>query len=182
MKTLILLFAIFFGISWWLVNPCTLQDWSNFAVIWGVVVAIAVYITNSIFQYKQRISDNALRYIEAHRRLFENKFLRENIQAMEKGTFKRTEEDETEFNRLLGEIEHIALLSNSGVISKTANIYMFGWFARHLQPVIKPEERNNIYWEVAVEFLDTLKKDADDFFKKTKDERKTFLNKNHFLH
>jgi hypothetical protein len=164
---------------------CTLEEYRNIAVIAGVIIALIVYITNSYYQYKQRISENALRYIEVHEKLFGNRFLADNIQAMEEGTFRRdtnNQESEKAFNRLLGQIEHLALLVNHGVISKTANIYMFGWFASHLQPVLTANERNNVYWELAVHFLDNLKKDADDFYKKSKEERDKYFKKNHFFH
>ena len=160
----------------------TLDEYRNLAIISGVVIALIVYITNSYYQYKQRVSENALRYMELHEKLFENKFLKDNIQAMEKGELKRTEKDEQEFNRLLGDVEKLAFLTKTGVVSKTINIYMFGWFARHIQPLINKEERDNVYWEVAVEFLDDLKSDADDFYKKTKKERDKYFNKNHFFH
>jgi len=185
MKKLILFVGtiiVLFVTSWWCIKPSNLGEYANFSVIWGVLTALIVYVTNSVFQYKQRISENAIRYVEAHSRLFENEFLKSNIQAMENGTFKRESKDEKEFNRLLGEIEHLALLTKSGVVSKTANIYMFGWFAKHLQPVLTAKERNNVYWELAVEFLDTLKEDADDFYKKTKEQRDVYFKKNHFFH
>ncbi len=183
-KKIIIAIAIIalFWSSWWFAKPSDLKDYANFSLIWGVLIALIVYITNSIFQYKQRVSANAIRYMEAHSKLFENEFLKNNIQAMENNTFKRKPEDEKEFNRLLGEIEHLALLTKSGVVSKTANIYMFGWFAKHLQPVLTAEERNNVYWELAVEFLDELKKDAEDFYKKTKEQRNEYFKKNHFFH
>jgi hypothetical protein len=163
----------------------SIEEWRNIAVIAGVVISVIVYATNSFFQYKQRVSDNGLRYIDIHEKLFKNQFLIDNIQAMEQGTFKRdrtNEDSEKSFNRLLGEIEHLALLAGHGVISKTANIYMFGWFARHIQPVITADERNNVYWELAVQFLDELKKDADDFYKKSKKERDEYFKKKHFFH
>jgi len=171
-----------FWASWRIAVPVDLKDYANFSVIWGVLIALIVYITNSVYQYKQRISENAIRYMETHSKLFENEFLKNNIQAMESNTFKREPNDEKDFNRLLGEIEHLALLTKSGVVSKTANIYMFGWFAKHLQPTLTTEERNNVYWELAVEFLDELKKDAEDFYKKTKEQRNEYFKKNHFFH
>ena len=54
----------------------TLDDYRNIAVIGGVVIAVIVYITNSCYQYKQRVSDNALRYINVHDKLFHNEFSR----------------------------------------------------------------------------------------------------------
>lgn len=182
-KILITLVSIIiFGVSWWVARPATLQDYANFSVIWGVVIALAVYITNSYYQYKQRVSENAVRYMNAHTKLFEHEFLSKNIQAMEDGEFERKEEDEKSFNRFLGEIEHLALMSKSGVLSKTATIYMFGWFAEHIQPVLTAKERNNIYWELAVDFLDDLKEGAEDFHKKTKEQRQKYFEKNHFFH
>ena len=59
---------------------------------------------------------------------------------------------------------------------------MFGWFAKQIQPVLTTEERNNVYWELAVEFLDELKEDAEDFYKKTKEQRQEYFEKNHFFH
>lgn len=182
-KILIALASIaIFGASWWIASPNTLQDYANFSVIWGVLIALVVYITNSFYQYKQRISDNAIRYMEVNTKLFEHEFLSKNIQAMEDGTFERKAEDEKSFNRLLVEIEHLALMSKRGVVSKSANVYMFGWFARHIQPVLTEKERNNVYWELAVEFLDDLKEEADDFYKKTKEQRQEYFEKNHFFH
>lgn len=167
-----------------------LENARNYSVIFGVLIALIVYVTNSYYQYKQRISDNAFRYIKVHNNLFDNEFLSKNIPAMEqaereKSTFVRDlndAESEKNFNRLLGSIEHLALLSKHGVVSKSANIYMFGWFARHIQSVLTSEERNNVYWELAVKFLDELKQDADDFYRLPKEERARYFQKNHFFH
>jgi hypothetical protein len=162
-----------------------LDDYRNIAVIGGVVIALIVYISNSYYQYKQRISDNALRYIEVHEKLFLNEFLAKNIRAMELGTFKRDTTDvksEADFNRLLGKIEHLALLAKHGVVSRSANVYMFGWFANKIQPVLTSEERNNVYWELAVQFLDDLKRESDDFYKLSKEDREKYFRKNHFFH
>lgn len=185
MKTKIIGSLIAIGLlvaSWCIAKPHNLQDYANLSVVLGVLVALIVYVTNSYFQYKQRISENAIRYMDMHSKLFKNEFLANNIQAMEEGKFTRKPEDEKSFNRLLGEIEHLALLSKSGVVSKTANIYMFGWFALHIQPVLTTAERNNVYWELAVEFLDELKDEAEDFYKMKKEQRKAYFEKNHFFH
>lgn len=168
-----------------IISDMNLEEYRNIAIILGVIVALIVYITNSYYQYKQRISENAIRYLDVHSKLFENDFLRSNIKAMENGDFKRDisdEKSEIAFNRLLGEIEHLALLSKNGVISKTANVYMFGWFALHIQPVLTSEERNNIYWELSVKFLDELRDEAEDFYKLSKIKREKYLKKRHFFH
>lgn len=167
------------------ITRMNLDDYKDMAIILGVIVSLIVYITNSYHQYKQRTSDNAIRYLDVHSKLFKNEFLKKNIKAMEDGSFKRDasdEKSEVEFNKLLREIENLALLSENGVISKTANVYMFGWFASRIQPVLTSEERNNIYWELAVKFLDELRDESEDFYKLSKIKREEYLKKRHFFH
>jgi hypothetical protein len=53
----------------------TLEDCRNIATVAGVVVALSVYVTNSIQQHRQRAVDNAMRFIAAHQRLLQTKFL-----------------------------------------------------------------------------------------------------------
>ncbi len=43
-------------------------------------------------------------------------------------------------------------------------------------------ERLRAVMYLAVEFLDELKDEAEDFYKKTKEERNTYFEKNHFFH
>src|ERR1035438_6860437 len=152
----------------------TLDDWRNIATIAGVLVALVVYVTNSVQYRKQRTIDNSLRFITVHQRLFQNPFLDHNWLAIEKGGFKRdraNKQMEAEFAQLLGEIEYLAILQKAGVLSRTMNIYMFGWWAQRLQPLLTPDERNNVYWELAVGYLDEMKSAADDFYKLSKQER-----------
>jgi hypothetical protein len=103
---------------------------------------------------------------------------------MENGTFSRdvTNESTADFSRLLGEIEYIALLQRTGAVSKTIGIYMLGWWAQRIQPVLQPEERNNVYWELTIRFLDELKQAADDFYKLTKEQREQYHRIKHFWH
>ena len=67
----------------------TLAEWRDIASILGVIIALSVYITNTISQFRQRKVENAMRFYKAHHKLIENRFLAENIQAMENGTFQR---------------------------------------------------------------------------------------------
>ena len=160
----------------------TLEDYRNIAVISGVIVALIVYITNSYFQYKQRISENAMRCMDLHDKLFENKFLKCNLTAIENGMFERSESNEKDFVKLLADIEKLALLTRTGVVSKTIAVYMFEWFGEHIPKILTQEERDNVYWEVTVEYLEELKNESDDFRKKTKTQRNKYFRKNHFFH
>jgi hypothetical protein len=169
-----------------------LEDYANISAIAagvattvGVVIALAVYISNSKAQHRQRTVENVVRFQEAHARLFQSRFLSENLQAMEEGTFARdvnNKEMERHFSRLLGDIEYLALLQRTGAISKTMNVYMFGWFAQRIQPILTSRERNNVYWQLAVEFLDEMKKQADQFNGMSSGERRAYFQSEHFKH
>jgi hypothetical protein len=163
----------------------TLEGWRNIATIAGTVIALTVYITNSIQQRRQRRVENALRFIAAHQRLSQTPFIMKNLHAMEAGTFSRpswNEETEDDFSKFLGNLEELALLLQSGIVSQQLSIYMFGWVAQKVQPILTAKERDNVYWELAVQCLDELKDAADDFYKKTKTERQEYHRRDHFKH
>jgi len=169
-----------------------LEDYVNTSVMvasaattLGVIIALVVYISNSRAQDRQRVVENVVRFQEAHAKLFQNRFLSDNLQAMEEGTFVRDlniKEMERHFSRLLGDIEYFALLQKTGAISRTMNVYMFGWFAQRIQPVLTSQERGNVYWQLAVEFLDEMKKEADKFSRVSPEERREYFQSNHFSH
>jgi hypothetical protein len=163
----------------------TLEDGRNIATVIAAFIALVVYATNSVQQHRQRVIDNAIRFVTAHQRFVASKFIRDNWPAMEAGTFTRDTSNsamEAEFSRLLGEIEYLALLQRTGALSQTLFIYMFGWWAQRIQPILRVEERNSVYWELAVRFLDEMKQAADDFYKLTKTERDSYHNQKHFWH
>ena len=55
----------------------------------GVFLALVVYATNSAWHYRQLTVDNALRFIDAHQKLVDTKFLSENRDKLESGDFHR---------------------------------------------------------------------------------------------
>ena len=149
----------------------------------GVVVALLVYNSNYKHQAKQRRVANMLAYFQAHNKICNNAFIVAHLPAMEAGTFKRdptNAELEKAFSRLLGTIEEIALFSYHGAISPRINDYMFGWFASQLQPVITSTERNNVYWTLAIKFLDEMRVKGDEFAKMTHEEREDYFKQDHF--
>lgn len=150
----------------------------------GVVAALAVYVANSKAQARQRSIDNAMRYWDAHSRLFEaGSYLTVVVQDMEAGTYKRDMADkalELKFNRFLGNIEHIALLQNAGGVPKSINAYMLGWFCKQIYPQITDAEKANRYWEIAVDFIEEIKKEAEQLDDFGKVQRLEYLRKNHF--
>jgi hypothetical protein len=90
---------------------------------------------------------------------------------MEKGTFRRDTSDEDKNKQFIKLLEEIALLQKAKAIPKSVNTYMFGWMGQQIQPMLTTDERNDVYWTLAIEFLDEMKSLADDFDKKSKNER-----------
>ncbi|MEW8201962.1 MAG: hypothetical protein AB2697_23095 [Candidatus Thiodiazotropha endolucinida] len=164
----------------------TLTEVRNYAVIIGIIIAIITYLTNSYFQFRNKGIENMKRFLEAHGSLFEKGcYLVENVKAMEAGTYKRDRENEVmelAFNRLLGDLEIIALLTSHRAVPKEVQIYMLGWFAQKIQPEITGEERNNIFWELAIHYIDELAKAASDYEKLSSKKRACYLKKQRLIH
>jgi type II secretory pathway component PulJ len=161
----------------------TLEDWRNIATIIAAFIALVVYSSNSAQTRRQRRVENFTRLIEAHRQLFQNNFFKKHWREIELGTFRRdtqNEEANQQFSQLLGAIEHYAIFQRANIISPKLNTYMFGWWAQRIQPMLTTQERNNIYWRVAVEFLDEMKKAGDDFDKKVVDDVEKYFNDDFF--
>ena len=131
----------------------------------GVIVALTVYIMNSVATGKRRQIENIKSYLEVHERLFaEDSYLLKNEEAMKQGCFTRDTSDEEMENALskcLGDTERLALIQSKGAISKELNAYMLGWFAKRIYPVLSGKETTERYWTLAVEFLRETKEQAE---------------------
>lgn len=160
----------------------TLVDWKDVATIFGIAIALLTYLTNSYFQFRNKGIENLKRYFDAHDNLFEKDgFIMSNIKEFEAGTYKRdttNEEMEKKLNRFLGDVEKIAYLTSHGAVPTTVQVYMFGWFAQKVHPHLTNGERGNIFWELAVHYIDELKKAADDYSKLPNEKREKYLKKN----
>ena len=160
----------------------TLSQWKDIAIISGIVVSVLTYVTNSYFQSRNKNIENLKRYFDAHDNLFdEDGFIMSNIKELEAGTYKRdleNKEMEIKFNRFLGDVEKIAYLTSHKAVPVTVQVYMFGWFAQRIQPELTNSERNNAFWELAIHYIDELKKAADDYTKLETKKREKYLMKN----
>ncbi len=160
----------------------TLADWKDVATILALFVAVITYVTNSYFLFRNRRIENLKRYFDAHDKLFEkDAFIMTNIKAFEANIYKRNiddEESEKKLNRFLGDVEKIAYLTSHGAVPATVQVYMFGWFVQKIQPHITNDERNNIFWELAIHYIDELKKAADDYSKLPNEKREKYLKMN----
>ena len=164
----------------------TLAEGKDIAIIAGIVVAVLTYVTNSWFLFRNKRIENLKRYFDAHDKLFEpDGFIMLNIKAFESGTYTRdysNEEMEKKFNRVLAQVEEIAYLTSHGAVPATVQVYMFGWFAQKIHPHLTSSERNNVFWELAIHYIDELKKAADDYLKLPNDKREKYLKKNTLLY
>src|SRR5882724_11363231 len=98
-------------------HSTTLEKVMDIVIIIGTIAAIVVYVINSYFQFRNRKIENIKRFLDAHDTLFTpDGYIMSSIREMENGTYKRdrtNQQMEVKFNRLLGHIERIALLTNN---------------------------------------------------------------------
>lgn len=164
----------------------SLSDVKDYATILGIAVALITYVTNSYFQFRNKGIENMKRFLDAHDTLFEDdRYLVQNVKAMENGSYKRDKSNadmELAFNRFLGDVEKIALLTSHGAVPKQVQIYMLGWFAMKVQPEVSGAERTNIFWELAIHYIDELAKAASDYEKLNSKKRARYLRKQRLVH
>ncbi|HEY4837650.1 MAG TPA: hypothetical protein VIH72_03530 [Candidatus Acidoferrales bacterium] len=173
--------ALFAVRSWAIKTPLT--EWKDIATIVGIIGALLTYGLNSWFQFRSKRIENLTRYFDAHNQLFEERgFIRKHIKELEANDCKRDAEDPADFNGLLGGLEKIAYLTSYAAVPKEIQVYLFGWFAQRIQPLVTAGERNNVFWELAVHYLDELKKAADDYEKQPNERRERYLRKNALGH
>lgn len=150
----------------------------------GVIAAVIVYIRNSVSESRRRCVESASRYIAEHEKLLgSGGYLAAVVRDMEKGTYRRdtsNEELEKTFNSFLGGMEHLAILQNAGAVPRSINAYMLGWFCKQVYPALTDAEKANRYWELAIDFIEETKRDAEAYDRLNKEERYRYLRKNHF--
>jgi len=77
----------------------------------------------------------------------------------------------------LRDLEQVAYLTANNAVPTEAQVYLFGRFAQKLHPHIGEETRKKIFWEMAVHYVDELKKATDDYSKCSPEERGKYLRK-----
>jgi hypothetical protein len=163
-----------------------LADWKEIATILGIPIALLTYLTNSYFQFRNKRVENLKRYLDAHEKLLEaDGFIMSNLKELAEGTYKRNAEDresEKKLNQFLTNVEKVAYLTSQGAVPATVQVYMFGWFATKVQPHLTDAHRSNIYWDLAVHYIDELKKAADDYSRLPNDKREKYLKKNSLVY
>lgn len=167
-------------------SDITLTEIKDVATIIGIGLAYMTYRSNSNLQARTKNIENMQRYFDAHDALFEaDGYLISIIHDLENDTYVRDitdKEMEKKINRFLGDIEKIAFLTAHDAVSIEIQVYMFGWFAQKIRPHLTNGEREEVFWELAIHYIDELKKAADDYKKLPTLERENYLKKNTLLY
>jgi hypothetical protein len=150
----------------------------DYATVVTATVALLVFFANAFSQIRNRRVANLSRFNEAHRGLFaEEGYIARNLVPIESGTLQRDRNDpemEAKFHLMLLEIERLAILANNRAVPRHTQVYMFGSYARGILKVISAEERNSMFWELALGYLDELAKDTETYAKLDRSKRERF--------
>ncbi|MGP1347182.1 MAG: hypothetical protein ACTS3F_11030 [Phycisphaerales bacterium] len=150
----------------------------NYATVVAALVALLVFVVNSLLLRRNHRIENIARFIEAHDRLFERDgYIVSNIAAIEADTHKRDPDDavmESRFHVMLIEIEHLAILANNNAVPRHTQVYMFGWHAQQILGLISAREREVMSWELALDYLDRLASDTTAYAALTRAQRERY--------
>ncbi len=154
------------------------EELRNYATIVAAVVALLVFALNSFSMLRNRRIENLARFNQVHQRLFaDGGFIARNLAAIEAGTIVRDPDDgemNELFHRMLIEIERLAILANNKAVPRPTQVYMFGSYAAKLRDLTTESERESMFWELAVGYLDGLAKDTARFQDLSPVERERF--------
>jgi hypothetical protein len=150
--------------SWSSVDSSVYRD---YATVVAACVALLVFILNSFLHTRNERIENIARFIESHRQLFATGgYLASNLKDIDSDELKRDPGDaamEARFHRMLIEIEYLAILANNKAVPRSTQVYMFGYYARKILPIVSESERNNITWELALAYIEKLAKDSSNY-------------------
>lgn len=150
----------------------------NWATVVGAIVALLVFVGNSILHVRHERLENVSRFIEAHQRLFAPRgYIAANMDLIEAGLLTRDSHDakmETKFHLMLLEVERLAILANNKAVPRQTQVFMFGWYACTIVSVLTEKERDNVSWELVLGYLDALAKDYSAYEKLTRNRRADF--------
>jgi hypothetical protein len=132
----------------------------DFATVAAAIIALLVFVYNSRIHRRNQQIENLARFFEVHRRLLAmDGFLMRNFAAIQAGRFVRDpgdEDEERRFHVLLLQVEQLAILANNEAVPDSTQVYMFGLYARHLMELLTEHERQDMFWELAISYLQRL--------------------------
>jgi hypothetical protein len=150
----------------------------DYATVVAASVALLVFIFNVLSQIRNRRIENLARFNQVHQRLFaEGTYLARNLTAIESGTMARDRTNakmENRFHLMLLEIERLAILANNKAVPRPTQVYLFGSYAGRILALMTAEERQSMFWELAVGYLEGVAADTERYGKLTRGEREHF--------
>lgn len=156
----------------------TTSELRDYATMVAASVALLVFIFNVRAQARARRIENLTRFNQAHQRLFAiDAYLALHLTAIERGTMVRDHgnaEMENRFHLMLLEIERLAILGNNNAVPRYTQIYMFGSYARHILKLLSQQERESMFWEVAVRYLEGIARDTEAYATLTRGQRSRY--------
>ena len=156
----------------------TSSELRDYATVVAAVVALLVFVINSISLLRNRRIENLARFFEAHQRLFEpGGYMASNIGAIEAGRLVRDHADEAmegKFHLMLLEIEQLAILANNRAVPRHTQVYMLGSYTRQVLGALTEQDRNSMFWELAIGYLDGLAADTAQYETLTRKSREAF--------
>lgn len=156
----------------------TTTELRDYATVVAACVALLVFIFNVVSQQRGRRIENLTRFNQVHQRLFAgNTYLAMNLPRIEAGTMVRDRADaemEARFHLMLLEVERLALLANNKAVPRHTQVYMFGSYAPNLLKLMTDEEKQSMFWELAVGYLEGISSDSARYQKLTRESRERF--------
>jgi len=161
-----------------MIAALTSSELRDYATVVTATVALLVFILNTISQMRNQRIENLSRFNQVHQRLFsEYGYLGRNVTSIEAGTMVRDRGDpamEGRFHLMLLEIERLAILANNRAVPRSTQVYMFGSYARHILGLLTQQERESMFWELAVRYLEGVAEDTDRYLKLGHAQRELF--------
>lgn len=156
----------------------TSTELRDYATVAAALTALLVFAVNSYFQFRNRKLENLSRFFDVHRRLFsQGGYLEKHLDAFVGNTMRRDLSDptsEADFHTMMLEVERLAILANNRAIPQSTQVYMFGWYAQRIDKLISDKERQEVFWELALSYLQRLASLADDYERATAERRRRF--------
>jgi hypothetical protein len=156
----------------------TSTELRDYATVVAATVALLVFIFNVVSQSRNRRIENLTRFNQAHQRLFgDASYLSLNLTAFESDTVvrdARNTEMERRFHLMLLEIERLAILANNHAVPRHTQVYMFGFYAPKILTLMTDAERQSMFWELAVGYLERISADIERYSRLSRSERLMF--------
>lgn len=156
----------------------TTSELRDYATVVAATIALLVFLFNSWVHFRNQRIENLTRFFDVHARMLApDGFLMRYLVELEAGTFQRDLSDidsERAFHTLLLQVEQLAMLAKHRAVPQSTQIYMLGLHARQIRHLLTAEDRKNMFWELAIDYLNKLADLTDAYEHMTPDQRKRF--------